>query len=101
MVCSRATSAGALERRKPLTPKQREEALPASAAHEPAGPPGSNALPGGVPGPSRTPSGPQGSRQPGKPGAQGPTHGAGKRHLTAARAAGLDGDPVGSDRGEA
>jgi HK97 family phage portal protein len=67
----------ALERRKPLTPKQREEALPASAAHEPAGPPGSNDLPGGVPGP-------QGSRQPGKTGPQGPSHGAGRK-LAAAK----------------
>jgi HK97 family phage portal protein len=62
-----------LERRPKLTPEQRIEALPASEAHEPAGPPGSNNQPGGVP------AGPQGSRQPGKPGRQGPTHGAGAR----------------------
>ena len=67
----------ALERRKPLTDAQRVEALPASAAHEPAGPPGSNDRPGGVPGP-------QGGAQPGKPGMQGPSHGAGKR-LAAAK----------------
>jgi Phage portal protein len=66
----------ALERRPKLTPKQREEALPASNAHEPAGPPGSNNLPGGVP---------QGSRQPGKTGPQGPTHGAGRRLAVAHR----------------
>jgi hypothetical protein len=68
-----------LERRKPLTPKQREEALPASNAHEPAGPPGSNNLPGGVP---------QGSRQPGKPGRQGPSHGAGARLAAVSRSEG-------------
>jgi HK97 family phage portal protein len=67
----------ALERRKPLTAEQRVEALPASAAHEPAGPPGSNDQPGGVPGP-------QGGRQPGKPGRQGPSHGAGRK-LAAAK----------------
>lgn len=73
----------ALERRPKLTPKQREEALPASAAHEPAGPPGSNNLPGGVP---------QGSRQPGKPGPQGPTHGAGRRLAVAHRGSDVGGD---------
>ena len=73
----------ALERRPKLTPKQREEALPASAAHEPAGPPGSNNLPGGVP---------QGSRQPGKPGPQGPTHGAGRRLAVAHRGSDGGGD---------
>ena len=58
----------AIERRKPLTPAQREEALPTDVtSHEPAGPPGST---NGVP---------QGARQPGKPGMQGPTHGAGSR----------------------
>lgn len=67
----------ALERRKPLTDAQRVEALPASAAHEPAGPPGSNDQPGGVPGP-------QGAAQPGKPGRQGPSHGAGRK-LAAAK----------------
>ena len=70
-----------LERRPKLTPEQQVEALPASAAHEPAGPPGSNGLPGGVP----APSGPQGSRQPGKVGRQGPTHGAGARQPVAHR----------------
>ncbi|HEY5880099.1 MAG TPA: phage portal protein [Nakamurella sp.] len=69
----------ALERRPKLTPKQREEALPASEAHEPAGPPGSNDLPGGVPGAGGAPSGPQGARNPGKPGRQGPTHGPASR----------------------
>lgn len=68
----------ALERRPPLTDEQRIEALPASAAHEPAGPPGSNDQPGGVPGP-------QGSRQPGKTGPQGPSHGAGRRLAVAHR----------------
>lgn len=63
----------ALERRPPLTPEQRIEALPASDAHEPAGPPGSNDLPGGVP------AGPKGSRNPGKTGGQGPSHGAGRK----------------------
>jgi hypothetical protein len=63
----------ALERRPPLTPAQRVEALPASDAHEPAGPPGSNDQPGGVP------AGPKGSRNPGKTGPQGPSHGAGRR----------------------
>ena len=82
----------ALERRKPLTPKQREEALPASAAHEPAGPPGSNDLPGGVPGP-------QGSRQPGRPGRQGPSHGAG-RHLAAARSDGARAEGRSEGEGE-
>ena len=67
----------AIERRKPLTPAQRVEALPASDAHEPAGPPGSNDLPGGVPAP-------QGGRQPGRPGRQGPSHGAGRK-LAAAK----------------
>ena len=66
----------ALERRPKLTPAQREEALPASAAHEPAGPPGSNDLPGGTP---------QGGRQPGKTGPQGPSHGAGRRLAVAHR----------------
>lgn len=62
----------ALERRPKLTPEQRIEALPASDAHEPAGPPGSNNLPGGVPAA-------QGARQPGRRGTQGPQHGPGKR----------------------
>ena len=57
----------------PLTPEQRIEALPASNAHEPAGPPGSNDQPGGVP------AGPAGSRNPGKAGRQGPSHGAGRK----------------------
>jgi hypothetical protein len=70
----------ALERRPKLTPKQREEALPASDAHEPAGPPGSNNLPGGVPAA-------QGSRQPGKRGTQGPSRGAGSRLAAVGRRA--------------
>lgn len=69
----------ALERRAPLTPDQRTEALPASAAHEPAGPPGTNELPGGV-------EAPQGSRQPGKRGRQGPSRGAPGGRLAVARA---------------
>jgi hypothetical protein len=68
----------ALERRPKLTDEQRVEALPASSAHEPAGPPGSNDQPGGVPAP-------QGSRQPGKTGSQGPSHGAGRRLAVAHR----------------
>ena len=83
----------ALERRPKLTPEQRIEALPPSEAHEPAGPPGTNANPGGTdlapgtPG-ARPGAGPAGSRNPGKRGTQGPQHGPGARHLTAARAAG-------------
>jgi HK97 family phage portal protein len=85
----------ALERRPKLTPEQRIEALPPSEAHEPAGPPGTNKNPGGTdlapgtPG-ARPGAGPAGSRNPGKRGTQGPQHGPGARHLTAARAAGLD-----------
>jgi len=65
----------ALERRKPLTAEQRVEALPTEVtSHEPAGPPGGNASATGVPG-----GPPRGARAPGKPGMQGPTHGAGTR----------------------
>lgn len=74
----------ALERRKPLTPKQQLEALPGDVtSHEPAGPPGGNANATGVPGGPPRPNAPQGSRQPGAAGRQGPTHGAGARPRTA------------------
>ena len=78
----------ALERRPKLTPEQRIEALPPSEAHEPAGPPGTNQNPGGTdlpPGRAGARPGAQGSRNPGKRGTQGPQHGPGARHLTAAR----------------
>ena len=69
----------ALERRKPLTDEQKVEALPQEVtSHEPAGPPGGKDSATGVPGgPPRVT--PQGSRQPGARGPQGPTHGAGAR----------------------